>query len=257
MLSTERMENIIQHLKQEKFATVEELARIMNVSTMTIRRDLNRLSELGEVERCHGGAHLVKKLVSEIDFNVKKEQHHQEKLAIARKALSLIEENDTIYLDSGSTICELAELLCDFDKKVFVVTNDLNTAMILSESHVELTIVGGNIQKRTKSIFGHASEQFLRQYHFSKAFIGGSSVDEQFNLYSPTYDKAYLKRMILELCNQCYLLLDSSKFHSQSMCLVDNLGQFGNLITDNEFSFEEIQKMKELNVNLISVKKEL
>lgn len=252
MLQKERMENIFVYIKQNKFATVEELAQKMEVSPMTIRRDLNFLCEQGQVERCHGGAQLPQNLISEMDFNVKEAQHREEKMKIARKALSLVRENDTIYLDSGTTTCELAKLLCNFDKKVFVVTNDLNIAMILSDSNVELTIVGGDVQKKTRSIFGHASEQFLRQYRFSKAFMGGSSIDGQFNLYSPTYDKAYLKKVIMELSNQSYLLVDSSKFGSQSMCLVGNIGGFDGVITDKQFSKEEKDKLNELNAHVIN-----
>lgn len=252
MLQKERMENIFIYIKQNKFATVDELAQKMAVSPMTIRRDLNFLCEQGQIERCHGGAQLPQTLISEMDFNVKKEQHREAKEKIARKALALIRENDTIYLDSGTTTCELAKLLCNFDKKVFVVTNDLNIAMILSDSHVELTIVGGDVQKRTRSIFGHASEQFLRQYRFSKVFMGGSSIDGQFCLYSPTYDKAYLKRVIMELGNQSYLLVDSSKFNSQSMCLVGSVGSFDGVITDRQFTKEEQEKLTEMNAHVIN-----
>lgn len=253
MLQEERLENIFIYIKQKKFVTVEELAQKMVVSPMTIRRDLNNLCEQGRVERCHGGAQLPQNLISEMDFNIKQAQNQDKKQEIARKALGFIKERDTIYLDSGTTTCELAKLLCDFDKPISVVTNDLNVAMILSDSEIDLTIVGGNVQKKTRSIFGHASEQFLKQFRFSKAFMGGSSVGDQFDLFSPTYDKAYLKKFIIDLANQSYLLVDSSKFYRQSMCLIENISRFSAVITDKKFDQEERQKINDLNIHMISV----
>ncbi len=253
MLQEERLENIFGYIKQKKFVTVEELAQKMVVSPMTIRRDLNNLCEQGRVERCHGGAQLPQSLISEMDFNTKQAQNQEAKQEIARKALGFIRERDTIYLDSGTTTCELAKLLCDYHKPISVVTNDLNVAMILSDSEVDLTIVGGNVQKKTRSIFGHASEQFLKQFRFSKVFLGGSSVGNQFDLFSPTYDKAYLKKFIMDLANQSYLLVDSSKFYRQSMCLIENISRFSAVITDKRFDEKEMERITELNIHVINV----
>ncbi len=125
--------------------------------------------------------------------------------------------------------------------------------MILSDSEVDLTIVGGNVQKKTRSIFGHASEQFLKQFRFSKAFLGGSSVGDQFDLFSPTYDKAYLKKIIMDLANQSYLLVDSSKFYRQSMCLIENISRFSAVITDKRFDEKEMERITELNIHVINV----
>ena len=252
MLQEERLDSIFQYIKQKKFVTVEELSQKLEVSPMTIRRDLNNLCDQGRVERCHGGAQLPQNLIQEMAFDIKKGQNQPEKQKIAQKAMNMIKDYDTIYLDSGTTTFELAKLLCRCEKKVSVMTNDLNIAMILSDSEVELTIVGGNIQKSTKSIFGRASEQFLKEYRFSKIFLGGSSIDEQFNLFSPTYDKAYTKRVVLDIANRSYLLVDSSKFHKQSLCMVGNLSQFSGVITDKQFTEEEQEKIRELNIDIIN-----
>ena len=108
--------NILCYLRINKFATVDELSQQMDVSTMTIRRDLNSLCEKGYIERCHGGAQMPQKLAPETDYSVKKERNQEEKRRIAKRALAFIGENDTVYLDSGTTTFELAKTALHFFK---------------------------------------------------------------------------------------------------------------------------------------------
>ena len=232
---------------------VESLAKMINVSQMTVRRDINYLCELGQLERCRGGARLPQDTVIETSYDIKKGQHLAEKRQIARKAMQLIREGDTVYLDSGTTTGEIALEICRTQMPVSVVTNDLSIALLLSESEADVTILGGSVQKTTKSVIGHASEDVLRQYRFSKAFLGASSIDYEFNTFSPTYDKAYLKRMVIEQTQKPYLVTDSSKFYCQALCLVASLNQFAGVITDKVFSDDEQKLISEMNVEIIPV----
>lgn len=253
MLRGERLGLIMDKIKEKKFILVEELAQSLEVSPMTIRRDLNILDEGGQIERCYGGARIPQDTIAEIDYDIKKEQHRVEKKKIAENAMAYIEENDTIYLDSGTTTGEIAKLLCGFNKHVSVVTNELNIATILLESDVDLTIIGGIIQKKTKSAIGLESEQYLKQYRFSKVFIGTTSVDYDFDVFSPTYDKAHMKQMLIRQSSQIYLLADASKFYSQAMCYVASLNQFTGIITDKVFNETEKENIYKLNIKVIQV----
>lgn len=253
MLQAERMQMILNKAQEQNFVTVEELSQQCNVSLMTIRRDLNAMCEQHLLERCHGGARIPEDTIMEIDYNIKKEYHREEKEKIAKKAMELICENDTIYLDSGTTIGEIARLLCEDSRHLSVVTNELNIATILTESDVDLTILGGTVHKKTKSVIGHAGEEFLKQFRFSKAFLGTSSVNYNFEVFSPTPDKAYLKKTVMDLASKVYLVVDSSKFYTQAMCLVGSLSEFAGVITDKKFNEKEWEKIRELNINVIEV----
>ena len=253
MLQAERLQMILNKVQEQNFITVEELAQMFHVSLVTIRRDLNMLCEQHLLERCHGGAKIPEDTIMEIDYNVKKEYQREEKQKIAQKAVELISENDTIYLYSGTTIGEIAKLLCEDSKHLSVVTNELNIATILTDSDVDLTILGGTVHKKTKSVIGHAGEEFLKQFRFSKAFLGTSSVNYNFEVFSPTPDKAYLKQTVMGLASQVYLVVDSSKFYSQAMCLVGCLSEFAGVITDKKFNEKEWEKIRELNINVIEV----
>ena len=253
MLQGERLNWILERAKDQNFVSVENLAQVLDVSLMTIRRDLNTLCEQGLVERCYGGARLVQHTIPEVDYNIKKEKFIEEKKRIAKRAVEMIQENDTIYLDSGTTTGEVAKLLCHIPFHISVVTNELNIASILSDSDVELTILGGTVHKRTTSVIGHASEQLLRQFRFSKAFVGTSSIDYNFDSFSPTYDKIFLKRLVMELSSQIYLLTDSSKFYCQAMCKVCSLGEFTGVITDKKFNESEQKRLAELGIQIFAV----
>lgn len=253
MLQAERMQMILNRAQEQNFVTVEDLSQQFQVSLMTIRRDLNALCEQHHLERCHGGARIPEDLIMEIDYNIKKEYQREEKQRIAGKAVELIGDNDTVYLDSGTTIGEIAKLLCEDSKHLSVVTNELNIATILTDSDVDLAILGGTVHKKTKSVIGHAGEEYLRQFRFSKAFLGTSSVNYNFEVFSPTPDKAYLKKMVMSLASQVYLVVDSSKFYCQAMCLVGSLSEFAGVITDKRFNEKEWERIRELNINVIEV----
>ena len=246
-----RLQHILTVAKEKNYVSVDEMAAQLSVSPMTIRRDLNLLRSQRKLERCYGGARLPSSIVTETNYSDKLQVHQPEKLLIARKAYSLIQGGDSLYLDSGTTVGALAGLLIEKPLDVSIVTNELTMAQQLAQAGFPVTVVGGTVHRSTGSISGHASEQFLRQFRFSKAFLGASSIDYSLNTFSPNFDKAYLKRLALELSAQSYLLVDSSKFYSSAMCLITSLNQYAGVITEKEFTKPEQKQLLEKSVNII------
>lgn len=253
MNQAERQQFIIDRLTKETYAEVDQLASEMAVSTMTVRRDLDELSESGLVTRYHGGARLNKSLIGEISYAKKNTQHINEKKLIASRAVDLIEDGDVVFLDSGTTTGEIAKHLCSQNRSLTVVTNNLNAALILTESNVHLIILGGVVHKSTQSVISHSAEQDLNRYRFSKAFIGTPAIDRKFNFYTPTMDKYYAKRAIMQNALESYLVVDSSKFYGQSLCVVGNLSEFTGVITDTKFNEEESKRLTDMNIRILGV----
>lgn len=253
MNQAERQQFIINKLTKDSYAEVEQLAKEMDVSTMTVRRDLDQLCESGLVDRYHGGARLAQSLIGEISYAKKNTQHIQEKKLIARRAVELIEDGDVVFLDSGTTTGEIARHLCSQNRSLSVITNDLNAALILTESNVNLIILGGVVHKNTQSVISHSVEHDLKQYRFSKAFVGTPAIDREFNIFTPNIDKYYVKRMVLENALESYLVADSSKFYGQSLCVVSKLSEFTGVITDRQFSQEESKRLEDMNVRILNV----
>lgn len=253
MNQAERHQFIIERLTKDNYAEVDQLAREMAVSTMTVRRDLIQLCGSGLVSRYHGGAQLNQSLIGEISYAKKNTQRIREKKLIASRAVELIEDGDVVFLDSGTTTGEIARLLCGQNRPLTVITNDLNAAMILTESSVHLIILGGVVHKSTQSVISHCVEQDLNRYRFSKAFIGTPAIDREFSIYTPTMDKYYVKRTVLQNSLEPYLVADSSKFYGQSLCVVGTLAEFKGVITDRKFSEEESKRLVDMNVRILGV----
>lgn len=218
-------------MREKKSATTEELAQLLQVSEMTVRRDLEQCQREGLLQRCHGGATITMRNVVEDAYDKKLEQGMEVKRRIAEKAAELVAPGMTVYLDAGTTTYCLAELLADREN-LTVITNDLKIALRLQPTPVEVVVLGGRVQKRTGSMLGGETIRQMNGMRATVAFSGAASVDERFLTYTPTYEKVLLKQEIHRVAQTCYLLVDSSKFHSFALYRVDSLSDYDGVITD-------------------------
>ena len=247
MLATERQNYIIEKIKADGGVEVEKLARELDVSLMTIRRDLQRLSEEGWIERCHGGA-IAKK---EVPYTKKITTRGEEKEQIAKKAISYIHDGDCIFLDAGTTNLKLAKELGRFHN-LTVVTNDLEIGHYINGLDCELIICGGYVQKENACMMGMITNNTLRGLKMDVAFIGAASIDEQFDVLTPTEDKAVYKRLAIANSIYSYLLVDSSKFNRKAMRKVNNLRDYTGIITTCQFEAEELELIEKKNIHIIN-----
>lgn len=240
MLPLEREERILELLETQKSATTEELARLLGVSEMTIRRDLERCQREGKLQRCHGGATLVHKTVLEVDYGQKMAESLEIKRALAKAAASLVKPGMTVYLDAGTTTYCLAQEIMNIPG-LTVITNDLKIALLLQDSPVEVVTLGGKLQKRTGSLLGEATQSQLKQLRATIAFVGAASIDDNMETLTPTEEKVLLKQTIRRISQYCYLIADASKFHSFALYSIAPLSTFDGIITDAVF--DETQQL--------------
>lgn len=248
MLAAERREKITEFLYRYGSVQVEELAQELGVSTMTIRRDLLKLQEDGKIERCHGGA-VAKQEVTYMD---KQTSHCEEKAAIAEKCAEYVVSGNTVFLDAGTTTYEIARKIMDIPD-ILVVTNDLEIAQLLKNSPVELFVCGGHVQKATGSMFGHYATEMLKDFKFDVGFFGAASINDEFEVMTPTVDKMWLKRETPKQCRNAYLAVDGSKFDRQAMAKINCLGDYTGVITEKKFSKDEQVYLKGMGAEIIEV----
>lgn len=250
MLATERQNYIIKKIKKEGGVQVEELAKELDVSLMTIRRDLQRLSEEGWIERCHGGA-IAKQ---EVPYVEKISVQAEEKKLIAQKAFSYIKDGDCIFLDAGTTNLYLAKELKGF-QDLTIVTNDLEIGCYVNKLNFKLIICGGWIQKDTSCMLGTMTNIALQELKIDVAFLGAASIDGQFDVLTPTESKAVYKRLAVKNSSYSYLLVDSSKFNRKAMLKINNLRDYTGIITTYQFDKEELELIERKNIHIINVQK--
>ena len=157
LLSTER-ETLICRSLSEGVKTISELSNELRVSEATVRRDLETLEANGKLRRVHGGAELLRQHQEPV-YEEKASRNAAEKAYIAEKAVSFIKESDTIFLDGGSTVLELAKMLERFHD-LTVVTNSLMAASALMERNFRLILVGGEFRSLSRTLSGRLPQKF-------------------------------------------------------------------------------------------------
>lgn len=212
-MDNQRHKMILQELEKTGNVTVARLVALTGASESSIRRDLVELDHLGFLKRVHGGATPIPKVTETVEDPLAKRQllNSNEKKRIARYAASLIEENDVVYLDAGSSTLEMIEYLNQ--KEAHYITNGLMQAQQLTLKGFHVVCLGGEIRNITGACVGANAIKALSRYHFSKGFFGTNGMDLKNGFTTPDSEEAAIKELAMERCQMCYVLADHSKFH--------------------------------------------
>ncbi len=256
MLSAERLEWILERIEEEGTVEVKTLSEALEVSVVTIRRDLDKLTNLGKVFRTHGGASLWRPSTQEERYTEKAIANHESKTDIAKEAVSLLQNGMSIILDAGTTTMEVArQIVAKRMKGVRVLTNDLVIAYYLfTIPDVEVIMIGGNVTRDVGSTEGMFATDLLKQVHCDRAFIGTSGMSLDYLLYTPTEEKVALKRQMMASADQSVLLLDKSKLGRSGLYRFADVDQFDVLVSDIKWSDGDRQGFKKKGVHVMSTK---
>lgn len=244
ILKSERKQLILDEIKEKKFLQLEEMVQLLDSSESTVRRDLDELELEGHLRRVHGGAEVVSKLQTEESIQEKSIKNVQEKMRVAQKAMSLIEDGDVIFIDAGTTTELLVELLdC---RNLTVVTDSIHHAAKLVDKHFKTIIIGGFVKQSTDASIGRTAVEQISQLNFDKAFIGMNGVDESF-LTTPDMEEAAIKKTIIENAQKTYVLLDASKIGQVSFAKVARIERVTLIINHSEsVLFNKIKEKTEV-----------
>lgn len=212
MLQNERHRKILNQLKVKHAVKVTELAKEMGISESTIRRDINELDQMGKLKKVFGGAvSLSRETVStEADVASRNLINTEEKECIARYAASLIGDNDFIFLDAGTTTEKIIDYL--EKKNATYVTNGITHAKKLIQRGFSVYMIGGLLRPSTEAVVGIPAIDTIRQYNFTKCFMGANGVDAERGFTTPDISEAAVKTAVMKQSEECFVLADSSKF---------------------------------------------
>jgi len=218
MLSEERQKRILSIVEQHNSVTVQQLAEELDASGSTVRRDLAELDSLGLLTKVHGGALAKDVVFTSKDDSVQSrtESHRDDKIRIARYAASLIQPDDFVYLDAGTTTGMMIDFLTCH--RVVFVTNGFSHARRLSEKGYLTYILGGEIKSSTESVVGEEAMNSLSKYHFTKGFWGTNGISVQTGFSTPDVKEALVKEVSMAHTREKFVLSDVSKF-SQISCV--------------------------------------
>lgn len=246
MLTEERQQQILKYLDEQKAITVTELTELLDASESTIRRDLNSLHKQGKLVKVHGGATTKGHTIAavEYDMTTKSSLYLDEKRRIAQHAASLIEANDFVFVDAGTT----TEMMIDYiDTPAEFVTNGINHARKLALKGYRVHLLGGEYKLSTEAIIGIDAYQGLQTYHFTKAFLGVNGISVSGGYSTPDSREACVKSEVVKRAYEAYVLADHSKFNMDSSVTFAGLEQ-AHIITDKKPAgkYEEYTVIKEV-----------
>ncbi len=231
--ANERRDFIYRYVHENRIAQYDALASLMNVSHMTIRRDVQTLEREGKVRRVNGGIRLSELLHQELPYQEKSYLNHKLKKELGRQAMQRIAEGTIIYLDAGTTTFEIACCI-PANFQLTVVTNDFSiTQLLMGNPAIDLFHVGGRVDKRNYSCVGLSAANFIKALNIDLAFISASSWDLTHGISTPYEGKAVVKQTVISVSNRNILVSDSSKYGKYGFYTVCPLNAMDEIITDS------------------------
>ncbi len=254
MLSiAERHKFILDTLKKDGFIKVNDMAKALDVTSVTIRKDLKYLEDRKLLYRTHGSASPVNPLASELKVSEKEKIKKDEKQRIALAACQLLEDNDSIIIASGSTVYMFAEKIKPLGH-LTVVTASLKISLLLNElANVEVIQLGGTVRKNSASVIGDLPGRFFDDVTCSKLFLGVDGIDPEYGITNSNIGEAQLNKKMMASSLRTIILSDSSKFGKRGFGKICNLDQVDMIITDDGISESMAGIIRETGTELIIV----
>lgn len=250
MLKNKRQIEIYEMLLQKGSVKNRDLCQKFGVSDMTIRRDMDQLTNMQGVIRTHGGA-LYSAGLTDRKFGTEQLMMTQAKEQIAVKALSFLQGSQSLFIDSGTTTVYVAKKL-PMDSKNIVLSNNLRIVQEVSERpDVSVMIIGGSLRKGGLSCYGSQTEEQIRSYHMDIAFLGASAVGIDGSLYDGYLPEVGVKKSIITSSQKVYVLVDSTKFDKRSLAIYGNVRDVTGIITDPGIDDRTYAQLTKAGANII------
>jgi len=250
MFAEERRAKILELLQKHKSMTVSELAKMLNVSEPTIRRDLAFLEKKRQIIRTHGGAMAIEYFSHEPTFFEKEPLEKSAKEEIGKLANSLINDGDIVVLDSGTTTLEIARNM--EDKNITVITNSPLIVKELSmRKNIEVIVTGGSLKKGTLALVGPIAENTLSRLHADIAFVGANGITLD-AITTTNLLEAEIKKIMINIASAAYIVADHSKFGRTAFVKFAEPSEISGIITDSGTDSKWVTAFKERKIRVIT-----
>lgn len=243
LIPAQRRERIQEYLATHKIVRMDDLYGMLDTSEATVRRDLEWLERAGVVERTHGGAILSQRLALEPEYLLRAQKHIEEKRLIGALAASLIDDNDVVFINSGTTTTQVIhQIRSEADISVF--TNNLHAALEMGEPGFHLYLIGGEFQPRSLSVAGRFAIENLKQVYANKTIIGVDGISLKHGCTVPANAEAEVVRLMIEHTKgQVIVVADHSKWGMVSNFQVASLDEIDKLVIDAAIDASAVESL--------------
>ncbi|WP_086348001.1 DeoR/GlpR family DNA-binding transcription regulator [Candidatus Enterococcus clewellii] len=245
-----REEEIIAIVSQKKKIEVNELSELLNVSKVTIRKDLDKLESRGLLHRQHGYALLN----NSDDINYRLAQNYDLKMKIAVEASKIVNDGDVIMIESGSTCALLAEELAFNRSDITIITNSCFIASYVRKADsVKVILIGGEYQKESQVNVGPLVKQVISEFFVDKLFVGIDGFDQKRGFTGSDITRCDTTRTLATAANQTIVLTDSSKFMQNGVISEFGFDEISKVFTDSGIPKETRSFLKQRNIEVVTV----
>ena len=224
--------------KRKKYASIDEIMEKFQLSRSTVRRTLIAMEEKKLLKRVRGGAEAIEEVdaILPMDFQEVFNANKEDKIIIAKKAASLIQDNDVIFIDSGSTCFYMIDYIKA--KEITVVTNGIMHIQKLMAKGINTYILGGYAKPEKNLIMGEDMVNKISVMNFDKAFLGTMGIDARSGFTTMMLEDGEVKKAVIKSSDKCYILADKSKFNVRKFYTYGDFTE-ATIITNSEIKFEE------------------
>ena len=252
---SERQQKIYELLRKHKNLSIDKLSSILEISKMTVRRDLDRLIKKGIVQRVHGRVIISRTNEYEPPHMIRSLEMVQEKQMIGRLAASLIKDNAVIIIDVGSTLLELVKNIPE-NNNITVITNWIPVAVELSKKRglFNLVLVGGKVFTDELSIIGGYPEEMLKDFNADIAFLGVGGISDKFGITDFNMDEVQVKKQMIKSSREVIVLADHLKFGRVAPMKIADIKLIDKIITDDGLKEKDKINVERFDTEVIIAK---
>lgn len=247
---TDRHTKLLEIVNENKRIEVAKLAEVLNVSQVTIRKDLDALEQKGLLRREHGYAVMT----SSDDINSRLAFNYDIKRKIARLASELVSDGETIIIESGSCCALLAEELAFNRKDITIITNSMFIASYIREGNAKVVLLGGDYQPESQVVVGPLTRKCLKDFFVDKLFVGTDGYSSKTGFTGKNLMRTEVVKSMAESANKIIILTDSSKFSERGVVSQFKIEEVNYLLTDSDIPNDILENLKKENVDVRIVK---
>lgn len=251
MTKEERHSMIIEDLMKHESVQVADLAALLDVSTVTIRKDLSELEKANKLYRSHGKAILINPYINNRSVNEKEKLNPEEKMMIGNAAARLITKDDSIIVASGTTVRAFASCIKPIHRLTVVSASLQVSETLAADESIDIVQLGGTLRHSSQSVVGKYAEMPLADFCCSKLFLGVDGIDIDFGITTTDIREAELNRVMMRTAQKTIVLADSSKFRRRGFSKIADTEDIDIVITDAGIPDKIAQALEELGVELI------
>lgn len=232
----QRIKDMINYIHSTGTVSLDELCEHFNISKNTVRRDINTIVDMGEVKKVYGG---VVSLSSEVlPFENRSIAYNSQKEEIAKKAAEYIEDNDLLFIDSGTTTCFIPKYI-DPNKTITIITNSLSVINeTLDKENFEVILIGTRLKRKTKSFVNVEDWSYFDRMNINKAFLAATGISFEKGVTNSDILEYEIKRRVVQKASKNHLLVDHSKFGKAALLTYCSISDLDVIITDDSITQE-------------------